>query len=128
MAKRGELDRLTQRWRDRHDAQLSRAGGRPRATGGREALARRGFPYRDMTPAEYADQHADDMPGFTYDEESYADPELDAWLVELGVILRERREGAKKAASAPKAPARKAPAAKKAPPAKKVSSAKEPDA
>ena len=32
------------------------------------------------------------MIGFTYDEESYADPDLDTWLVELGRILRERRE------------------------------------
>jgi hypothetical protein len=125
MSRRGELDRLTQRWRDRHDAQLSRAGGRPRATGGREALAKRGFPYRDMTPPEYADEHADDMPGFTYDDESYADPELDAWLVELGTILRERREGAKKT---PKAPARKAATPKKSSAAKKAPAAKQPDA
>jgi len=67
---------------------------RPRASGGREALARRHFPYRDQTPAEYAEAHAADMIGFTYDEESYADPDLDAWVVELGRILRERRDGA----------------------------------
>jgi hypothetical protein len=96
MGKRTDLDRLTQRWRERHDARLARAGGRPRATGGREALARRAFPYREVTPAEYAEQHADAMPGFTYDEESYADPQLDGWLVELGQILRERREAATK--------------------------------
>jgi hypothetical protein len=89
MARKTDLDRLTRRWRDRHDAKL--AGERPRASGGREALARRGFPYRDQSPAEYADEHAADMIGFTYDEESYADADLDAWLVELGGILRERR-------------------------------------
>ncbi|HYM53530.1 MAG TPA: hypothetical protein VEW45_08690 [Candidatus Dormibacteraeota bacterium] len=90
MASRGQgLDRLTRRWRERHDAR--RGPNRPQATGGREALARRAFPYREQTPVEYADAHAADMLGFTYDEESYADPELDAWLVELGGILRERR-------------------------------------
>jgi hypothetical protein len=90
MSSRGQgLDRLTRRWRDRHDAR--RGSDRPRATGGREALARRGFPYREQTPAAYAEAHADDMIGFTYDEESYADPDLDAWLVELGAILRKRR-------------------------------------
>jgi hypothetical protein len=90
MASRGQrLDRLTNRWRERHDAR--RGSDRPRASGGREALARRGFPYREQTPVEYVDAHAADMIGFTYDEESYADPDLDAWLVELGRILRERR-------------------------------------
>jgi hypothetical protein len=83
------LDRLTRRWRERHDAR--RGPDRPRATGGREALARRGFPYREQTPLEYADAHATEMIGFTYDEESYADPDLDEWLVELGRILRQRR-------------------------------------
>jgi hypothetical protein len=32
------------------------------------------------------------MPGFTYDEVAYADTQLDAWLRELGEILRRRRE------------------------------------
>jgi hypothetical protein len=31
------------------------------------------------------------MIGFTYDEARYADPELDAWLTEVGRLLRERR-------------------------------------
>jgi hypothetical protein len=87
---RDRLDRLTRRWRERHDARLG-AGDRPRVSGGREALARRHFPYREQTPVEYADAHGADMIGFTYDEESYADPDLDAWVVELGRILRERR-------------------------------------
>ncbi len=91
MSSRGQrLDRLTQRWRERHDAR--RGPERPRASGGREALARRHFPYREQTPAEYADAHAADMIGFTYDEESYADADLDAWVLELGRILRERRD------------------------------------
>ncbi len=31
------------------------------------------------------------MMGFTYDDASYADPDLDAWLVEAGRLLRMRR-------------------------------------
>jgi hypothetical protein len=31
------------------------------------------------------------MVGFTYDEARYADPDLDAWLLEVGRLLRERR-------------------------------------
>ena len=68
---------------------------RPPADPEREALASRAFPYRSESPVAYADDHADDMPGFTYDEVAYADPELDAWLVELGEILRRRRGGSR---------------------------------
>lgn len=94
MGRRGDrLDELTARWRQRHDARLAERGQRPRANPGREALAKRHFPFRDQTPQQYADAHGAAMVGFTYDEESYADAELDAWLVELGRILRERREG-----------------------------------
>jgi hypothetical protein len=90
--RRAHLDRLTSRWRARHDAQRPAAGARPPADPERESLARRAFPYREVTPSAYADAHADDMPGFTYDEVAYADPQLDAWLVELGELLRARRE------------------------------------
>jgi hypothetical protein len=31
------------------------------------------------------------MLGFTYDEATYADPDLDAWLLEVGRLLRSRR-------------------------------------
>jgi len=31
------------------------------------------------------------MVGFTYDEARYTDSELDAWLIEVGRLLRERR-------------------------------------
>ena len=41
------------------------------------------------------------MAGFTYDDESYADADLDAWIVAVGDLLREQREGGAK----PKAPA-----------------------
>jgi hypothetical protein len=97
---RRDLDRLTRRWQQRHDARRPADDFRPRANPGREALARRGFPYRDVTPADYVAERAEDMPGFTYDDESYADPDLDAWIVEVGRLLRERRE----APSAPSAP------------------------
>jgi hypothetical protein len=44
-----------------------------------------------MTPAEYAERHGVAMTGFTYDDYRYTDPQLDAWLVELGRLLREGR-------------------------------------
>ncbi len=44
-----------------------------------------------MEPAEYVNAHGSDMMGFTYDDASYADPDLDAWLVEAGRLLRMRR-------------------------------------
>lgn len=56
----------------------------------REALAARAFPYRAVAPADYVAAHGDDMVAFTYDDERYADPELDAWIVEVGRLLRER--------------------------------------
>lgn len=48
------------------------------------------FPFREMAPSDYAARHGADMSGFTYDEYAYSDPELDAWLVELGKLLRLR--------------------------------------
>ena len=41
-------------------------------------------------------EHGADMTGFTYDEESYADDDLDAWIVEVGDLLRAQREGGSK--------------------------------
>jgi hypothetical protein len=115
-------DRLTARWRARHDLRREGDPLRPRANPGREALARRGFPYRDVTPADYVAEHGADMSGFTYDDESYADAELDAWIVAVGELLREQRDGGSKPKSAAEAsspkptaaaePAEKAPAAK----------------
>jgi hypothetical protein len=88
------LDRLTARWRARHDARRPGSpDARPPAEVEREHQARRAFPFREVTPADYAAAHGDDMPGFTFDEVAYADPELDAWLLELGEILRSRRGG-----------------------------------
>ena len=86
---RRRLDELTDRWRARHDARASTE--RPPADPEREALARRAFPYRTSSPAGYVAEHGDTMVGFTYDEERYTDPDLDAWLLEVGRLLRERR-------------------------------------
>ena len=44
-----------------------------------------------MTPADYAERHGAAMAGFTYDDYRYPDPQLDAWLLELGRLLREGR-------------------------------------
>jgi hypothetical protein len=89
MSRAARLKELTDRWRRRHDAR--RPLERPPADPDREALAARAFPYRDQAPDAYVDEHGADMAGFTYDEARYADPELDAWLTEVGRLLRARR-------------------------------------
>jgi hypothetical protein len=88
---RGRLGAQTARWRARRDARRPRPEDRPPATPDREALAARAFPYRQVTPADYVARHGDEMIGFVYDEARYADAELDAWLLEVGRLLRERR-------------------------------------
>jgi hypothetical protein len=91
--RRERLAALTRRWRARHDARRPEsAAERPAADPEREARAAAAFPFRSMTPEAYADLYGDEMVGFTYDEERYADPELDAWLLALGEALRRRRE------------------------------------
>lgn len=45
-----------------------------------------------MSPAEYAAQHSAAMIGYTYDAYTYADADLEAWLVELGRLLRAQRD------------------------------------
>ena len=57
----------------------------------RAALAWRAFPFRTMSPEAYVAEHGASMVGFTYDEERHPDPKLDAWLVEAGRLLAERR-------------------------------------
>jgi hypothetical protein len=91
MTRRERLDELTDRWRQRHAARRPSVAERPPAAPEREALAAGAFPYRSMTPAAYVAEHGDAMTAFTYDDERYTDPELDAWLVEVGRLLRERR-------------------------------------
>lgn len=86
---RRRLDELTDRWRARHDARVPR--DRHPADPEREALAARSFPYRSSSPAAYVAEHGADMVGFTYDEASYTDADLEAWLLEVGRLLRERR-------------------------------------
>jgi hypothetical protein len=93
MDRRQQLDEMTRRWRARHDARHdAEPSERPAADAERETRARLAFPYREQAPAEYAAAHGEDMIGFIYDEYAYDDPELDAWLRELGAILRRRRD------------------------------------
>jgi hypothetical protein len=90
--RRQRLDRLTRRWRERHDARSPMSPGeRPLADPSREIRAATAFPFRSMAPEAYADLYGEEMIGFTYDEVRYADPELDAWLLQLGRVLRARR-------------------------------------
>lgn len=91
MTDRARLDRLTQRWRARHDAHRPTPEDRPPADPDREALASVAFPYREVSPADYVAEHGADMIGFTYDEARYTDAGLDAWLLEVGRLLREAR-------------------------------------
>jgi len=91
--RRARLDRLTARWRARHEGRrtvLAEAGSLPAADHEREARARTFFPWLSESPAEYAARHGAEMIGYTYDAYSYADPALQAWLAELGEILRAR--------------------------------------
>ncbi len=89
-ARRRHLDQLTDRWRSRHEARQLAEGPAP-ADPEREAHARSFFPWMSETPAEYAARYGAAMVGYTYDAYTYADPALQAWLVELGEILRQRR-------------------------------------
>jgi hypothetical protein len=91
MPSREELTRLTDRWRERHDARRPLVSERPPADPEREALAARAFPFHAVEPAAYVAEHGDAMGAFTYDEARYADPALDAWLIEVGRLLRMRR-------------------------------------
>jgi hypothetical protein len=91
MTDRDRLEELTRRWRERHDAQRPAIDARPAADPSREVQAAVAFPFRDIEPERYVEEHGADMVGFTYDEARYADPDLDAWLLEVGRLLREGR-------------------------------------
>ena len=93
MPDRERLEDLTDRWRARHDARRPDPDARPSASQARELLAASAFPYRTRSPADYVAEHGAAMAGFTFDEERFADPELDAWLQEVGRLLREARGG-----------------------------------
>ncbi|MEP7082732.1 MAG: hypothetical protein ABI841_07120 [Chloroflexota bacterium] len=88
---RHRLQELTDRWRGRREARRPSADARPPADPERESLARHSFPFQTIAPAAYVAEHGDAMPGFTYDEARYADADLDAWLLEVGRLLRHRR-------------------------------------
>ena len=90
--RRNRLDRLTDRWRSRHEARVA-SGPRPPADAERQARAAAHFPWQTQTPAEYAATHGAAMIGYTYDAYTYADAELEAWLRELGQLLRPKRRG-----------------------------------
>lgn len=88
---RQRLQELTDRWRGRSELRRASGSARLPADPERESLARRSFPYQTTTPHAYVAEHGDAMPGFTYDEARYADADLDAWLLEVGRLLRDRR-------------------------------------
>jgi hypothetical protein len=46
-----------------------------------------------MSAVEYVAQHGESMIGFTYDDERYRDAALQAWIDEVGALLRTRRGG-----------------------------------
>lgn len=93
MQPRDRLDQLTDRWRRRHAARRPAPAERPAASAERQARAARAFPYESVAPADYVTHHGADMTAFTYDDERYDDPELDAWILEVGRLLRRRAEG-----------------------------------
>ena len=88
---RERIDELTDRWRRRHEARRPSPADRSPAPPEREALAARAFPFRTVTPAAYVAEHGAAMTAFTYDDDRYADPALDTWLLEVGRLLREAR-------------------------------------
>lgn len=88
-ARRARLEELTDRWRARHEARMAQ-GPRPAADPEREARALAFFPWQAEAPAEYAAHYGAAMTGYTYDAYTYSDPALEAWLRELGEILRQR--------------------------------------
>jgi hypothetical protein len=96
VARKRRLDELTRRWQDRRDERrrLHDREGTPREAADpvRAARAASAFPFRHITPAQYVSRHGTEMAGFTYDDYSYADASLQAWLDEVGRLLRLRRE------------------------------------
>ncbi len=95
MSRDERLDALTSRWRARHELERARraAAGNPRLPADEERIERAhaGFPWRDTSPAAYVARHGREMTGYTYDDYAYPDAELQAWLDEVGNLLRSRR-------------------------------------
>lgn len=88
-SRRRRLNRLTDRWRSRHEARVAADGLTP-ADPERESRAAAFFPWRSQSAAEYVATHGAAMVGYTYDAYTYTDPALQAWLRELGELLRSR--------------------------------------
>jgi hypothetical protein len=92
MARRRRIEELTRRWQERREERRrtqSRSGvPREAADPVRSARAASAFPFRRVTPADYIARHGADMVGFTYDDYTYADAALQAWLDEVGRLLR----------------------------------------
>jgi hypothetical protein len=94
MPREQRLDELTSRWQARRGLERARraASGEPREAADPERLerARSAFPYRDTTPAAYVAEHGSGMIAYTYDDYAYPDDELQAWLDEVGRLLRQQ--------------------------------------
>lgn len=92
MSREERLANLTRRWQlrraERRRRRSATGQGREMADPERMERARRAFPFREMTPAEYVARHGAEMAGYTYDDYAYPDPELQAWLDEVGRLLR----------------------------------------
>ena len=58
----------------------------------RAATAMAAFPFRSVTPADYVDAHGQAMTAYTYDDYRYPDAALQAWIDEVGRLLRLRRQ------------------------------------
>jgi len=96
MARKRCLDDLTRRWQEHREERrqaLTRDGiPREAADPVRAARAASAFPFRRVTPVDYVARHGSDMAGFTYDDYAYADAALQAWLDEVGRLLRLRSD------------------------------------
>ena len=105
MPRKRRLDELTRRWQERRDerrlAQDRDGAPREAADPVRAARAASAFPFRRVTPADYVARFGADMAGFTYDDYTYTDAALQAWLDEVGRLLR----GLPKTPEEPEAPA-----------------------
>jgi hypothetical protein len=91
---RKRVDELARRWQSRHNerrrAQADDGVPREPADPVRAARAASAFPFRRISPTDYVARHGSDMVGFTYDDYTYADAALQAWLDEVGRLLRAR--------------------------------------
>jgi hypothetical protein len=60
---------------------------RPLADASREVDATSLFPFREMSPEEYAARHGADWACFSFHEFQYRNAELDVWIQKLGRIF-----------------------------------------